>query len=238
MVGRLAGRVALVTGASRGIGRAVARRFAAEGAEVIALARTQGALEDLDDEVSAAGVGKIVLAPQDLREFDRLDQMAAGIGQRFGRLDILVGCAGDLGDGLRPVPHGDPRHVGRAFDVNAIANWRLIRACDPLLRLSPAGRAIFVTDSVARQGLPYWGLYAAGKAALEALVLSWAAEVERVSALRINLIDPGPVATRLRAQAFPGENPALLRQPDQVTDPFVALAETACTRHGEIVGIE
>jgi NAD(P)-dependent dehydrogenase (short-subunit alcohol dehydrogenase family) len=234
MAGRLAGRVALVTGASRGIGRAVARRFAAEGAEVICVARTQGALEELDDEIADAG-GKAVLLPLNLREFDKIDQVAAAIAQRFGRLDILVGNAGDIGGGLAPIGHVDQKHFQEAFDVNVTANYRLIRALDPLLRASESGRAIFVTDRQAHGNQPFWGVYAASKAALETIVRTWAAEVERITKLRINLIDPGVVATRMRAIAFPGEDQAALAQPDDVTEAFVALAEAGCTRHGELV---
>jgi len=234
---RLAGRIALVTGASRGIGRAVARRFAAEGAEVVCVARTQGALEELDDEIAAFGAGKAILAPLDLTEFDRIDEMAAALFQRFGRLDVLAAVAGEIGGGLAPVGHYEPKHFQRAFDVNVTANWRLVRAFDPLLRQSASGRAMFVTSGEARGAFPYWGAYAASKAALEALVLTWAAEIGRITPIRANLIDPGVVATRLRAQAFPGEDQDKLAQPDDVTEVFVALAEESCRRHGEIVGV-
>jgi NAD(P)-dependent dehydrogenase (short-subunit alcohol dehydrogenase family) len=233
-MGRLAGRLALVTGASRGIGRAVAKRFAAEGAEVICVARTQGGLEELDDEITAAG-GKAVLCPLNLREFDKIDQVALALFQRFGKLDILVGNAGDIGGGLAPIGHIDQKHFQEAFDVNVTANYRLIRAFDPLLRLSDAGRAMFVTSGASQGSQPYWGVYAASKAALETIVTTWAAEVVNISKLRINLIDPGVVATRMRAIAFPGEDQSKLAQPDVVTEAFVALAEAECSRHGEKV---
>lgn len=236
-MGRLDGRLALVTGASRGIGRAVAKRFAAEGATVICVARTIGALEELDDEINALGAGKAVLVPLDLRRFDEIDQMAAALYQRFGKLDILVGNAGDIGGGLAPIGHVDQKHFQAAFDINVTANYRLIRALDPLLRTAEAGRAMFVTDSLAHGGQPFWGVYAAGKAALEVIVKTWAAEVERISNLRINLIDPGAVATRMREIAYPGEDQRTIRQPEDVTETFVELAEATCTRHGEIVTI-
>lgn len=242
MAKRLEGRIALVTGASRGIGRAVAKRFAAEGATVVCVARTHGALEELDDEIADAaedaasgGGGKAVLVPLDLRRFDEIDQVAAALYQRFGKLDILVGNAGDIGGGLAPVGHVDHKHFQAAMDINVTANYRLIRALDPLLRTSDAGRAIFVTDAVAQTASPFWGVYAAGKAALEVLVRTWAEEVKNISKLRVNLVDPGVVATRMRSIAFPGEDPASVAQPDDVTDVFVDLAEAACTRHGELV---
>lgn len=229
--GRLSGKLALVTGASRGIGRAVAKRFAAEGAEVICVARTHGALEELDDEIADLG-GKAVLCPLDLRRFDDIDKVASSIHQRFGKLDILVGNAGDIGGGLAPVGHVDHKHFQAAMDVNVTANYRLIRVFDPLLRTSDAGRAMFVTSKEAKVISPFWGVYAAGKAAMESLVLTWAAEVERITNLRVNLVDPGIVATRMRAIAFPGEDQTKLRQPDDITDGFVELALPECTRHG------
>jgi len=235
-MGRLSGRVALVTGASRGIGRAVAKRFAAEGAEVICVARTQGGLEELDDEINQLG-GKAVLCPLNLREFDKIDQVAAAIGQRFGKLDILVGNAGDIGGGLAPIGHIDQKHFQEAFDTNVTANYRLIRAFEPLLKASDAGRAMFVTSGVTEGVFPFWGVYAASKAALETIVVTWAAEVANISKLKINLVDPGIVATRMRAIAFPGEDQAKLAQPEDITETFVALAEPGCARHGEKVFI-
>jgi NAD(P)-dependent dehydrogenase (short-subunit alcohol dehydrogenase family) len=229
---RLAGRIALVTGASRGIGAAVAMRFAAEGAHVILVARTVGGLEEVDDAVRAAG-GNATLVPLDLADHDRIDPLGPHLLQRFGRLDILVGNAGMLGD-LTPLAHLDARRWNQVLAVNVTANWRLIRTLEPLLRLSDAGRAIFVTSGAANLALAYWGAYAASKAALEALVRTWAAELIKTK-LRVNLVNPGPIRTAMRAQAFPGEDPAGLRAPEAITDAFVELAAPECTRHGEVV---
>jgi NAD(P)-dependent dehydrogenase (short-subunit alcohol dehydrogenase family) len=231
----LAGRVALVTGASRGIGRAVAKRFATEGAHVIALARTQGALEELDDEIRAAG-GEVTLVTLDLRQGDDIDRMGLALYQRFGRLDILVGAAGILGT-LSPVAHFSPKDWDEVLAVNLTANWRLMRSFDALLRQSDAGRAIFVTAAAASHVSPFWGAYAASKAGLETLTRSWAIEVGRTTDLKINLVDPGIVRTRLRAKAFPGEDPLKHKAPDEITQTFVDLASPGCTINGEIVEI-
>jgi NAD(P)-dependent dehydrogenase (short-subunit alcohol dehydrogenase family) len=230
---RLAGRIALVTGASRGIGAAVARRFAAEGAHCVLLARTVGGLEETDDAIQAAGHPAATLVPLDLRDFDKIDQLGASLYERFGRLDVLVGNAGILGV-LSPTGHVSPKTWQETLDINLTANWRLIRSLDPLLRQSDAGRAIFVTSNAAAGIYPYWGPYAATKAALEMLVKTYAAEVTKTK-LKVNLLDPGIVRSKLRAEAFPGENPEILPPPDSVTDTFVDLAETACTRHGQVV---
>ncbi len=231
--GRLAGRIALITGASRGIGAAVARRFAAEGAEVVLTARTIGGLEEVDDAVRAAGGKPATLIPLDLMNLDEIDQLGPLLHQHFGRLDILVGNAGTLG-ALTPVAYSDPKILQRLMTVNVMANYRLIRTLDPLLRLSDAGRAIFVTDLMEGESVPFWGLYAASKIALETMVRAYAAEVTRPE-LRVNLLYPGVVGTALRAKAFPGEPQASLTQPDEVTDAFVDLADPACSRHGETV---
>lgn len=229
---RLSGRIALVTGASRGIGAAVAKRFAAEGAQVILLARTVGALEELDDEIRASCGNPATLLPLDLRQFDKIDQMAVALHQRFGRLDVLVGNAGVLGT-LSPMGHFEPKTWAEVMEVNLTANWRLIRALDPLLRLSQAGRAVFTTCAAAREPLPYWGAYAASKAGLEIMVRIYAAETAKTN-VKVNLADPGTVGTRLRTKGFPGEDRAKLRAPADVTEPFVAAAMAECSRHGEI----
>ena len=230
---RLDGRIALVTGASRGIGAAVARRFAAEGAHLILVARTVGGLEEVDDQVQAAGGRSATLVPIDLTEGDKIDQMAAAVYERFGHLDVLVGNAATLGI-LSPVGHIDPDVWDRAVALNVTANWRLIRGFDPLLHASAAGRAIFVTSGAAHNPRAYWSAYAATKAALEAMVTCYAGETAK-SDLRVNILDPGVVRTDMRATAFPGEDPKPLPAPDTITETFVALAEAACTRHGEIV---
>jgi NAD(P)-dependent dehydrogenase (short-subunit alcohol dehydrogenase family) len=232
MTGRLAGKVALITGASRGIGAAVAVRFAGEGAHVVLAARTVGGLEEVDDAVRAAG-GSATLVPLDLRDFIKIDELAGAIFDRWSRLDILIGNAAELGV-FSPLAHIAPATWAEVVDLNLTANWRLIRAMDPLLRAAPAGRAIFVTSGVARGVFPYWGPYAVGKAGLEMLVKLYAGETAKTR-VRANLIDPGVVRTRLRARAFPGEDPSRLPPPERVTDAFLALALPECTRSGEVV---
>ncbi len=230
--GRLQDRIALVTGASRGIGRAVALRFAQEGAHVIAVARTQGGLEELDDEIQMVG-GTATLVPADLGDHAKIDHMGAAIFERFGRLDVLVGNAAILGI-LSPVGHVDPETWDQVMRINVTANWRLIRSFDPLLRMSESGRAIFVTSGAAAHPTAYWGPYATSKAALEMMVLTYAAEVKKTP-LRVNLIDPGIVRTAMRAEAFPGEDPMTLKTPEEITGLFVDLAAPDCPSHGEIV---
>lgn len=232
---RLAGRYALITGASRGIGAAVAKRFAQEGAHVILTARTVGGLEEVDDAIKQATGTSATLVPLDLRKFDQIDALGAAIYERFGRLDIVVGNAGVL-ETLGPIAQFDPKLWTRILDTNVTANYRLIRSLDRLLRASDAGRAIFVTSGAAKAPYPYWGPYAVSKAALEMMVKTYAMEIAK-SNLRVNLLDPGIVATKLRLQAFPGEDQTTLRAPEDVTDRFVDLAEPACTLHGEVVSV-
>ncbi len=229
--GRLSGRVALITGASRGIGRAVALRFAKEGAELILAARTQGALEEVDDEIRQLG-RRATLVPADLTDYQVIDRMGAAVFERWGRLDVLVGNAGLLGV-LSPVGHISPEMWDQVIATNLTVNWRLIRSFDPLLRASDAGRAMFVTSGVSG-GRAYWGAYAVSKGALETMVKTYAAEVSKTP-VRANLINPGPTRTRMRAQAYPGENPDTVKAPEDITDLFVQLAEPACALTGEII---
>lgn len=210
----LSGRVALVTGASRGIGYAIARELARAGAHVIALARTQGALEELDDAIRAAG-SEATLVPCDITDFAALDRLGAAIHQRWHKLDILVGNAGELGT-VTPLAHLEPKVWDQALAINLTANWRLIRALDVPLRASDAGRVIFITSGIAHRAdqLPYWGVYAASKAALDSLARTYAAETETTSNIKVMLANPGPLRTRMRAKAMPGEDPAALKTPD------------------------
>lgn len=232
MAGCLAGKIGLITGASRGLGAAIAERFAGEGAHVVLVARTVGGLEETDDRVRAVG-GSATLVPLDLRYFIKIDELAATLYQRYGRLDILVGNAAMFGS-FTPMPHLDPALWSEVLDLNLTANWRLIRAMDPLLRAAENGRAIFVTTELAHSALPYYAAYAVSKAGLETMVRTYAGELG-LTRVKANLIDPGPRRTRLRAHIFPGENPATVPPPETVTDAFVELAVPECDRNGEII---
>jgi NAD(P)-dependent dehydrogenase (short-subunit alcohol dehydrogenase family) len=229
---RLDGRIALVTGASRGIGAAVARAYAREGAHVILLARTVGGLEETDDAIQQAG-GTATLLPFDLAETRKIAAIGPTIAERFGRLDILVGNAGILG-ALSPVALSDPKSYENVFKVNFFANYHLIRSLDPLLRGSAAGRAVFVTAEAAHKQTPFWSAYAASKLALENMAATYAAEVS-YSKLRVNVIDPGTVGTTLRREAFPVEDVAQLPAPDSVTERFVELAASDWEETGKII---
>lgn len=229
---RLKDRIALITGASRGIGRAVALAFAREGAHVIATARSSGALEELDDEINDLG-GTATLLRLNLTNGDKVDGLGPTILERFGKLDILVGNAGVLGP-LSPLGHISEKDWNDVLNVNLSANWRLIRTLDPLLRKSDAGRAIFVTSGAVQKCRAYWGPYSISKAALEALVKTYAAEVNDTD-VRANMISPGPIATAMRAKAMPGEDPETLPKPDDLTELFVNLALPDCTDSGTVV---
>jgi NAD(P)-dependent dehydrogenase (short-subunit alcohol dehydrogenase family) len=222
-VKRLENKIALVTGASRGIGAAVAKRFAAEGAQLILTARTVGGLEAVDDAIQKLTGVPATLVPLDLRNHAMIDSLGAQLYERFGRLDILVGNAAMLGT-LSPLAHSNPAEVEDLFSVNVIANIRLLRTLDPLLRLSAAGRVMMVTSGAAQAPLSYWGPYAASKAALEHLSLTYASEIAH-SNVRVNVIDPGATRTAMRAKAFPGEDPLTLPTPESITEWFVRLAE-------------
>jgi NAD(P)-dependent dehydrogenase (short-subunit alcohol dehydrogenase family) len=232
---RLAGRLALVTGATRGIGRAVALAYAREGAHLILVGRTTGALEEVDDEIRALG-GSATLLALDLKRHDKIDALGPTIYQRWHKLDIVVGNAGILGP-LSPLGHVTVEDWSQVLDINLTANWRLIRTLDPLLRQSDAGRAIFVSSGAAANPRAYWGPYAVSKAGLEALVKTYAHEVEN-TAVRVNLVNPGPTATRMRAKAFPGEDPATLKAPEDITPTFVRLAEPSCTDNGRLFDLK
>jgi NAD(P)-dependent dehydrogenase (short-subunit alcohol dehydrogenase family) len=233
----LTGRIALVTGASRGIGAATAVELARRGAHVVITARTQGGLEETDDIIRAAGAagGAATLLPLDLTDGAALDTLGPSLLERFGRLDILVSNAGSLGR-LTPVPHILPRDWDEVMGVNLTATWRLIRTCGPLLIAAEAGRAVFVTSAIVRQPIAYWGAYGATKAGLHHLVQTWAEET-RITRLRVNLADPGPVATRLRRGAFPGEDQTAIPSPGDVAPGIAALCEIGETRHGEMVRV-
>lgn len=225
------GPVALVTGASRGIGRAVAVELGRRGFHVIALARSQRALERLDDEISAAG-GAATLAPLDLKDLPALDRLGAVVYERWGRLEALASCAGVLG-ALTPLSHARPAMMEETFTVNVLAVQRLIRSFDPLLRAAE-GRAVFVGSAAADKVRAYWGPYAASKAALHQIALTYAAEAA-VSGVKVNLFDPGPVRTAMRAKAYPGEDPATLPPPEEVAPAIADLLAPTCTRTGETI---
>jgi NAD(P)-dependent dehydrogenase (short-subunit alcohol dehydrogenase family) len=231
MVQSLQGRIAVVTGASRGIGRAVALALAEAGAHVIALARTQGALEELDDAIKGLG-GAATLVPLDLKDVEALDRLGAAIHQRWGRLDILIGNAGILGE-VTPLTHLDQPIWDAVMAVNVTANWRLIRSLDPLLRASDAGRAVFVTSGAAHHCRAYWGAYSVSKAALEALARTYAAEAAS-SRVRVMLVNPGPLRTAMRRAAMPGEDPMTLKTPQDLAPHVLRLAAPEWTESGKI----
>ncbi len=225
-------RIALVTGASRGLGYAAARALAKDGAHIIATARTVGGLEELDDEIESIG-GSATLVPMDLQDRPAMTKLAHAINERWGRLDVMIANAGILGT-LTPASHLDEAVWDEVIDTNLSAVWRMIRVFAPLLQQSKAGRAVMVTSSAAKgAAYPFWSAYAASKAGLEALTLSWAAEVAETS-LKINLLNPASVATNMYQTAFPGIDPATMPQPSDIAPAFVALAREDCPHHGQI----
>jgi NAD(P)-dependent dehydrogenase (short-subunit alcohol dehydrogenase family) len=227
----LASRIALVTGASRGIGCAIARALAKAGAHVVAVARTQAGLEELDDEIRNEG-GSATLVPLNVTDFDGIARLGAALHERHGRLDILVGNAGIAGPSS-PLGHIEPKQWNDVIAINASANFQLIRCMEPLLRQSDAGRAVFVTSGAASSAPAYLGPYAASKAALEALVRAWANETASTP-IRVNLFNPGPVRTRMRATVFPGEDPLTLDTPDQVAEFIVPMCGPDWTETGKL----
>ncbi|MBF9234026.1 SDR family NAD(P)-dependent oxidoreductase [Microvirga alba] len=227
----LSNRVAVVTGASRGIGRAAALALAEAGAHIIALARTQGALESLDDEIRAKG-SSATLVPVNLKDLDALDRLGAAIYERWGKLDIVLGNAGILGE-LAPITHVDQPVWDEVMAINVTANYRLIRSLDPLLRASDAGRAIFVTSGAANKCNAYWGVYSISKAALNALVLTYAAETV-TTPIKAMLINPGPLRTSMRRAAMPGEDPLTLKTPEDLAPHILKLALPSWSETGKI----
>jgi NAD(P)-dependent dehydrogenase (short-subunit alcohol dehydrogenase family) len=225
------GRIALITGASRGLGYATALHFAKAGAHIIATARTQGGLEELDDEIRKAG-GTATLVPMDIKDYDAIDRLGASIFERWKKLDILIGNAGTLGK-LTPLAHIDPKVWDDALAINVTSNYRLIRSMDVLLRAAPHGRAVFVTSGLAYKCFPYWGTYSISKAALEATVKTYAGEVATTN-LRVNLFSPGPTRTKMRATAMPGEDPLTIPTPEEVSAQILPMCVDSFTSNGTI----
>jgi NAD(P)-dependent dehydrogenase (short-subunit alcohol dehydrogenase family) len=236
MTGRT--RVALVTGASRGIGKAVALALAAQGVHVIALARTQGALEELDDEIKALRCGDgdpATLVPADLRDLPAIDRLGQAIAQRWGRLDAFIGNAGVLGP-ITPLHHIDPKRWNDTLALNLTANWRLIRSLDPLLRAAPNGRVVLISSDAAHRAdyRAYWGAYAVSKAGLDALARTYAAETLNTSNVRVMLVNPGPLRTAMRAEAMPGEDPETLRKPEEIAPKIAEICSPEWSETGKL----
>lgn len=235
MTKTLDGRIALITGASRGIGRASAIALAGAGAHVIAVARTVGGLEETDDLIQKAG-GTATLVPMNLRDGEAIDRLGASIYQRWGKLDAFLGNAGVLGQ-LTPLAHLEPKIFQEVLEVNVTANWRLIRSLDPLLRRSDAGRVLFVTSGAAQKHTPYWGAYAVSKAALEMMALTYAAECAPTP-IKVNLINPGPMRTAMRKKAMPGEDPATLPLPEDMAPKIVEMLSADYTQNGVVLNFQ
>jgi NAD(P)-dependent dehydrogenase (short-subunit alcohol dehydrogenase family) len=229
---KLNNKIALITGASRGIGKAVALEYARQGAHVIALARTAGALEELDDEIQKIG-GKATLLPMDLGKLDEIDKIGPSIAQKFGKLDIFVGNAGLLGP-LTPAHQIAAKDVEKVMKINYTVNVKLIQSLDPILRAAPAGRMIFTSSGLGEMPLAYFGAYCASKAALNLFVKSYAAEIEKTN-MKVNLVDPGVVDTEMLREGFPGGYPGGAKKPEDVVKTYVDLALESCKKHGEVV---
>ena len=231
MTNPLADRIAVVTGASRGIGYHTAKALAAAGAHVVAVARTVGGLEELDDEIREMG-GSATLVPLDIADYDGIDRLGAALYERWGKLDILIGNAGMLGQ-LSPLGHIEPKVWEDTLSVNVTSNWRLIRSFDPLFRQSDAARLVFMSSGAAFKCRAFWGVYSVSKAALEALARTYAEETLN-TAIRVNLINPGPMRTAMRAKAMPGEDPVLLPHPSEIAPAILDLVSPECTTTGKI----
>ncbi len=227
----LADRIALITGASRGIGAALALQLAQAGAHVVAAARTVGGLEELDDKIKAAG-GTATLVPLDMKDFDGIARLALSLNERYGRLDVMVGNAAILGV-LSPLGHVEPKDWDNLIAVNVTANWHLIRTMDPLLKAAPAGRAVFLTSGLSWLGRAYCGPYAASKAALNMLVQTYVAETASTN-VRVNAFNPGPTRTRMYASGWPGVDPQTLPTPETVAEKIVPLCLPSCTETGKL----
>jgi NAD(P)-dependent dehydrogenase (short-subunit alcohol dehydrogenase family) len=227
----LTDRIALVTGASRGIGAALALQLAQAGAHVVAVARTVGGLEELDDQIKAAG-GSATLVPLDIKDMDGIARLALALHDRYGRLDVLVGNAGVLGP-LSPLGHVEPKDWNNILAVNITANWQLIRTMDPLLKAAPAGRAVFISSALSWLGRAYTGPYAASKAALNALVQVYAAETATTN-VKVNAFNPGPTRTKMYASGWPGVDPETLPAPEEVVKALVPLCLPSFTESGKL----
>lgn len=227
----LEARIALVTGASRGIGRSVALALAAAGAHVVAVARTQGGLEELDDEIRQLG-GEATLVPLDLKDGAGIDRLGAAIYERWGKLDVFFANAAMLGV-ITPIAHLEPKVADNVMAVNVTANLRLVRSLDPLIRASDAGRVLFMSSGAAATCPPYWGIYSISKSALEALARTYAAET-RQSAVRVNIFNPGATRTRMRAEAMPGERPETLKPVEALNADIVRMLSPEFTETGTL----